>query len=181
MAFKETKLKGAYLIELDVHDDERGFFTRVFCEKEFALHGISFHCVQCNISYNKLRGTLRGLHYQIAPYEEPKLIKVVKGSIYDVIVDLRKDSLTFHQWEAFELSERNQWMLYIPPGFAHGFQTLEDNTEILYIMGEYYHPEAARGIRWDDPFFKIKWPEISQRIIAYRDANYERVNSNCCE
>ena len=172
MFYKETKLKGVYLIELEVNEDERGFFSRIFCEKEFAQHGISFHCVQCNISHNRYKGTLRGMHYQQAPYEEPKIVKVIKGSIYDVIIDLREDSPTLHQWEAFELFEIEPMMIYIPPGFAHGFQTLEDDTEVLYFMGEYYHPEAARGIRWDDPFFGIQWPEVEKRIISTRDANY---------
>jgi len=172
MFFKETKLKGVSLIKLEVNEDERGFFSRIFCEKEFAQHGISFHCVQCNISYNRCKGTLRGMHYQQTPYEEPKIVKVIKGSIYDVIIDLREDSPTLYQWEAFELFEIEPMMIYIPPGFAHGFQTLEDDTEVLYFMGEYYHPEAARGIRWDDPFFSIQWPEVEKRIISTRDANY---------
>lgn len=159
MIFKETKLKGAFIIELEPIEDNRGFFSRSFCKKEFALHGISMDIAQCNISYNKKRGTLRGMHYQTAPYEEAKLIRCIRGSIYDVIIDLRRDSPTYCQWVAVELSEVRHRMLYVPKGFAQGFLTLEDHTEVFYHMSEFYAPGYGRGVRWNDPTFGIHWPE----------------------
>lgn len=171
MIFKETKLKEAYIIELEALEDERGFFARSFCQKEFEEHHLNPRIVQCNISSNKKKGTLRGMHYQIAPYEEAKLVSCTMGVIYDVIVDLRPDSSTYCQWFAVELSAENYKMLYVPEGFAHGFQTLEDNTIVLYQMSEFYHPECARGVRWDDSAFGIKWP-LSNRIVSKKDMNY---------
>jgi dTDP-4-dehydrorhamnose 3,5-epimerase len=169
--FRETKLKGAYIIEVKSLDDERGFFARSFCQKEFERHGLNARIVQCNISYNKMKGTLRGMHYQIAPYEETKLVRCTKGAIYDVVIDLRPDSSTFTQWIAVELTAENRRMLYIPERLAHGFQTLEDNTEVFYQISEFYAPEYERGVRWNDPAFGIQWPE-TQRIISQRDQNY---------
>jgi len=171
MIFKETKLKGAYLIELERLEDERGFFARSFCQKEFEEHGLNPRIVQCNISFNKKKGTLRGMHYQVAPYEEAKLVSCINGAIYDVIIDLRPDSPTFKQWFTIELSTDNYKMLYIPEGFAHGFQTLEDNTVVFYQMSQFYHPEYARGVRWDDPAFGIKWA-LPNQIISKKDMNY---------
>jgi len=177
MILKETRLKGAYVIELEPIEDERGFFARSFCRKEFENHGIEFEIVQCNISYNKKKGTLRGMHYQIDPYEEAKLISCVRGSIYDVIIDLRPDSTTYCQWSAIELTAHssqltaNFRMLYIPKGFAHGFQTLADNTVVFYQMSDSYHPECSRGVRWDDPAFGIEWPGIPI-LISRKDINY---------
>lgn len=171
MIFKETQLKGAYVIELELLKDERGFFSRSFCVKEFAEYGLNPRVVQCNISFNKLKGTLRGMHYQIAPCEEAKLVRCTKGAIYDVIIDLRPQSMTFKQWVAIELTSDNHKMLYIPEGFAHGFQVLEDNTEVFYQMSEFYQPEYAKGIRWDDPLFGIIWP-LSNPIISERDCSY---------
>lgn len=172
MIFKETKLKGAYVIELEPLEDERGFFARSFCQKEFEEHGLNPRIVQCNISFNKKKGTLRGMHYQVAPHKEAKLVSCIRGAIYDVIIDLRPNSSTYCQWVAVELSAENYKMLYIPEGFAHGFQTLEDNTVVFYQMSEFYHPECARGVRLDDTAFKIKWP-IGQLIISSKDKSFE--------
>ena len=172
MIFRETKLKGAFIIEPERLEDERGLFARTFCKEEFKAHGLNSRVVQCNISFNKKKGTLRGMHYQVAPHEEAKLVRCTRGAIYDVIVDLRPDSPTFKQWVAVELTADNHRMLYIPEGFAHGFQTLEDNTEVFYQMSESYHPESARGIRWDDPMFGIKWPNVRHRIVSEIDQSY---------
>ena len=171
MLFKETKLKGAFVVELEPFEDERGFFTRSFCRKEFEKQGLNSNIVQCNISYNKKKGTLRGMHYQVAPYEEAKLVSCTNGSIYDVIIDLRPNSPTYCKWIAVELSANNHKMFYIPEGFAHGFQTLKDNTTVFYQMTEFYHPKSAKGIRWNDSAFQIKWP-ISDLIISEKDRDY---------
>lgn len=171
MIFIETKLKGAFIIEPEPIEDERGFFARTFCQEEFKAHGLNFRVVQCNISFNKERGTLRGMHYQIAPYQEAKLVRCTRGAIYDVIIDLRPESPTFKQWIAVELTAENRRMLYVPEGFAHGFQTLEDNTEVFYMMSEFYHPECARGVRWNDPAFGIEWA-IAVTIISAKDRKY---------
>lgn len=171
MIFSETSLAGAYIIELEPIKDERGFFARTWCAKEFEEHGLSSDLKQCNLSYNIKCGTIRGLHYQIAPYREVKLVSCISGSIYDVIVDLRKDSPTFLQWQAFELSDHNRRMIYIPEGFAHGFQTLQDDTSVFYQMGEFYHQECARGLRWDDSVFSIEWP-IRNMIISKQDTEW---------
>jgi dTDP-4-dehydrorhamnose 3,5-epimerase len=172
MNFIETKLKGAYIIELEPLEDKRGFFARSFCRKEFQEHGLNPCVVQCNISFNKKKGTLRGLHYQIAPHEEAKLMRSISGAIYDVIIDLRSDSLTYCQWFAMELNAKSYNMLYVPEGFAHGFQTLEDNTVVFYQASESYNPEYEKGIRWNDPAFAIKWPEADQRIISDKDQSH---------
>jgi dTDP-4-dehydrorhamnose 3,5-epimerase len=170
--FTETKLKGAFVIEPERIEDERGFFARTFCEREFEARGLNARVAQCSISFNRKKGTLRGMHYQVAPHEEAKLVRCTRGAIYDVIIDLRADSPTFRQWVAVELTEDNRRMLYIPEGFAHGFQTLEDNTEVFYQISEFYHPESARGVRWDDPAFGIDWPPEDQRVISARDQDY---------
>lgn len=171
MIFKETDLKGVYIIEVEAIKDERGFFARSFCRKEFEQYSLYPNIVQCNISYNKKKGTLRGMHYQVKPHEEAKIVSCVRGSIYDVIIDLRPDSSTYYQWFTVELSTENYKMLYIPEGFAHGFQTLEDNTVVFYQMSEFYHPECSMGVRWDDPAFNIEWPD-DERIIAFKDFQY---------
>ena len=171
MIFAGTTLKGAFIIELEKHEDERGFFARSFCEKESEEHGLNPRIVQCNISYNKKKGTLRGMHYQIAPYEEVKLVSCIRGAIHDVIIDLRPDSPTYCQWFAVELGAENYKVLYVPEGFAHGFQTLEDNTVVFYQMSEFYHPECARGVRWDDPAFGIRW-SLSNRVMSKEDLSY---------
>ncbi len=171
MIFIETKLKGAFIIELERLEDERGFFARTFCQKEFEERGLNPKVAQCNISFNKLKGTLRGMHYQVAPYEEAKLVHCTKGAIYDVIIDLRPCSLTFKQWLAVDLTAENGRMLYIPEGFAHGFQTLEADTEVFYQMSEFYYPQYARGVRWNDPVFGVIWPIIPLNI-SLRDSSY---------
>ncbi|MDD3581414.1 MAG: dTDP-4-dehydrorhamnose 3,5-epimerase [Desulfobacca sp.] len=171
MIFQELKIKGAWLIEPEKQEDERGFFARTWCQREFAARGLTTMFVQCNISFNKRKGTLRGLHYQAAPYEEAKMVRVTKGAIYDVIVDLRPDSPTYLHWLAVELTGDNYRMLYIPEGVAHGFQTLENNTEIFYQMSEFYHPDAARGIRWDNQTLNITWP-LPQPIISPKDLSF---------
>ena len=235
MIFKETKLKGAYIIEIEPIEDNRGFFARSFCKKEFESHGIDMNIVQCNISYNKQKGTLRGMHYQAVPYEEAKIVSCIKGSIYDVIIDLRSDSPTYCQWVSVELSaasseqraesreqeaeSREQRaesressahrspltlypahrspltahslsrspltahslsrspltahykMLYIPKGFAHGFLTLQEKTEVFYHMSEFYAPGYGRGVRWDDRTFDIHWPE-EVNVISDQDRRF---------
>ena len=171
MIFTETKLKGAYIIDIEPIEDKRGFFARSWCRKEFTERGLNPNLVQCNISYNKRKGTLRGMHYQAAPHQEVKVVRCTKGSIYDVIVDLRQDSSTCRQWVGVELSAENRRMLYVPEGFAHGFLTLEDKTEVFYQMSEFYFPECAGGIPWDDPAIGIVWPEknpiISEKDMAF--------------
>jgi dTDP-4-dehydrorhamnose 3,5-epimerase len=169
--FIETKLAGVYIIELEKIEDDRGFFARTFCQREFEAHGLNPRIAQCSVSFNRRKGTLRGMHYQVAPYEESKLVRCTMGAIYDVAVDLRPDSLTHKQWMAVELTEDNRRALYIPAGCAHGFQTLEDNSEVFYQMSEVYHPECARGLRWNDPVFGIQWP--SETLVASaRDSSY---------
>ena len=214
MLFKETTLKGAFIIEPEKLEDNRGFFARSFCVREFEKHGLNPRLVQCNISYNRKKGTLRGMHFQIPPFAEAKLVRCTHGAIYDVIVDLRPDSATYCQWIGVELSalgspsaadrsqltassflasaDRSQLtassslasadcsllpahyrMLFIPEGFAHGFITLEDHTEIFYQMSEFYAPDSARGFRWDDPTFEIRLP-LQISVISDRDASYPR-------
>jgi dTDP-4-dehydrorhamnose 3,5-epimerase len=171
MIFTETKLPGAYLISPEPIYDDRGFFARTWCEKEFAAQGLNYQLVQCNVSFNYRRGTLRGMHYQASPYGECKLVRCTAGSIYDVIIDLRPDSTTYTQWIAVELTAANRQALYIPEGLAHGFQTLIAETEVLYHMSEFYHAESARGVRWNDPTFQITWP-ITDITISDRDRQY---------
>jgi len=172
MKFIETPLKGAYLIEIEPISDHRGFFARSWCEQEFGDHGLNSNLVQCNISFNRKKSTLRGMHYQIKPHEEAKLVRCTQGSIYDVIIDIRPDSPTFKLWHGLNLSALNRKMLYIPEGFAHGFQTLEDNTEVFYQMSDFYHGESARGIKWDDPDVGIDWILKDNLIISDRDRGY---------
>jgi len=176
MIFKETGLRGAYIIEIEQKKDERGFFARSFCQQEFKDTGIDFNIVQSDISYNRTKGTLRGMHYQAAPHEEAKIVTCVKGAIYDVIIDLRADSSTYRKWFALELNGRDYASLYIPKGFAHGFQTLENDAVVSYQMDEFYYPESARGVRWDDPAFKIEWP-LKSPIISAKDNSYKMTNS----
>lgn len=171
MIFNETQLKGACIIEPEELSDERGFFARSYCFREFEKHGLNPRVVQCNISYNASQGTLRGMHYQVAPYEEAKLVRCTRGGLYDVIVDLRPDSESYLKHFGVLLDARNRKMLYIPEGFAHGFLTLEDHTEVFYQMSEFYQPNSARGFRWNDPAFGIRWPqEVS--VISERDRTY---------
>ena len=175
MIFTETGLQGVYIVDLELHKDERGFFGRTWCQKEFKERGLNPNLVQCNISYNAKRGTLRGMHYQAAPYQEAKLVRCISGKIYDAVIDLRPDSITFKKWLAFILAGNSYRAIYIPEGFAHGFQTLKDNTEVFYQMSEFFHPEAARGVRWNDPEFHIEWP-IETIIISEKDKNYPNWN-----
>jgi dTDP-4-dehydrorhamnose 3,5-epimerase len=171
MIFKQTKLRGAYIIKLEPTRDGRGFFARSFCKQEFEEHGLISSIVQCNVSFNKKKGTLRGMHYQVKPHEEVKLVRCTKGAIYDVIIDLRPDSETFKDWFAVELTADNRLMLYVPKGFAHGFQTQEDDSEVFYQMSAFYHPECARGVRWDDPTFGVEWPQ-APALIGERDGSF---------
>jgi len=171
LIFAETKLAGAFVIEPERRADERGFFARTFCRQEFEEHGLNPEVVQCNVSFNKHKGTLRGMHYQAAPFAEAKLVRCTSGSIYDVIIDLRPASATFKEYFAVELSGKNRRMLYIPEDFAHGFQTLQADTEVFYQMAQGYSTEHARGVRWNDPAFGIEWPK-DERIIIERDRNY---------
>jgi dTDP-4-dehydrorhamnose 3,5-epimerase len=171
MKFVETKLKGAFVIELDMHSDDRGFFARSFCKHEFAQFGLNNSIIQINNSLSKYKGTLRGMHYQLFPKQEDKIVRCIKGAIYDVIIDMRKESETFSEWFGIELSEANRKSLYVPKGFAHGNISLVDNSELFYLTTEYYSPDFERGIRWDDPKFNIKWPivpvEISEKDSAH--------------
>lgn len=176
MIFKETKLKGAFVIEPERIEDERGFFARTFCRKEFEAHGLDPNLVQCSVSFNKKKGTLRGMHYQLSPYQETKLVRCTRGAIYDVILDLRPNSPTFKQWVSVELTGENGRMVYIPEGIAHGFQTLESNTEVLYQMSEFYHPESACGVCWDDPALAIQWP-IVEAVLSDRDRAWPLLGS----
>jgi len=171
MIFSETKLKGAYTIEIEKLKDNRGFFARAWCRKEFAGHGLTSRVVQTNISFNIKKGTLRGMHYQIAPYEESKLVRCTAGAIYDVIIDLRPDCPTYLQWVGVELTADNHKMLFVPENFAHGFQTLQDNTEVTYQVTQFYTPGSERGIRWDDKAINIEWPEDAA-VISDKDKNW---------
>lgn len=164
MTFKETKLRGAFIIEPERHEDERGFFARTFCQQEFRDHGLRTELVQCSVSYNKEKGTLRGMHYQAAPHEEAKLVRCTRGAIFDVAIDLRPGSETLKQWVSTELTAENRRMLYVPEGCAHGFQTLEDDSEVFYQISARFHPESSRGVRWNDPAFGIAWPSGSSAI-----------------
>jgi dTDP-4-dehydrorhamnose 3,5-epimerase len=171
MLFTETSLSGSFVIEPEKLTDERGFFARTWCRNEFENHGLNTALVQCNMSYTINRGTLRGMHYQTAPHGEAKLVKCTRGSIYDVIIDMRPGSETYKRWFSVELSSNNYKMLYVPEEFAHGFLTLEDNTEVFYQMSEFYYPDSARGIRWNDPAFSIDWPG-DILYLSDRDRNY---------
>jgi dTDP-4-dehydrorhamnose 3,5-epimerase len=169
--FHPASLPGAFVIEPERKEDIRGYFARTYCEKEFAARGLETRIAQCSISFNHRKGTLRGMHYQIEPFEEVRLVRCSRGAIYDVIIDLRRESPRFKKYFAVELNEQNCKMLYIPAGFAHGFQTLRDNTEVFYQISQVYSSEHARGLRWNDPAFEILWPE-DERTILERDQNY---------
>lgn len=171
MKFLATKLDGAFIIELDRQEDSRGFFARVFCAREFAAQGLTDRFVQCSISLTRKRGTLRGLHYQRQPAAEVKLVRCIAGAMYDVIVDLRPDSPTYLQYVGAELTRQNHRALYVPKMFAHGYQTLEDDTEVLYEIDEYYAPETATGVRYNDPRLGIQWP-LSVTDLSEKDANW---------
>jgi len=173
MLFYETKLPGVFEIHLEPHSDDRGFFARSWCRKEFEAHGLNPRLVQCNVSFNLRKGTLRGMHFQAPPHAEAKLVRSTRGAIYDVVLDMRPSSPAYRNWIAVVLTSANRHMVYVPKGCAHGFLTLEDETEVFYQMSEFYDAESARGVRWNDPAFQIAWPErvevISQRDAAYPD------------
>jgi len=176
--FDQTKLPGVVHVRIVPAVDERGFFARTWCEEEFERHDLNARLVQCSLSFNRRKGTLRGIHYQAAPFEESKVVRCTLGAIYDVIVDLRPDSPTFQQWIGITLSAANREMVYIPEGCGHGFITLEDDTEVFYQMSEFYKPKAARGVRWDDPAFRVAWPAkpvvMSERDRTYPDFRLEQ-------
>ena len=171
MLFTETELEGAFIIDIERREDERGFFARTFCQREFQQYGLNPCIAQTNISHNSKKGTLRGMHYQGPPDGEVKIITCTQGAIYDVLIDLRTDSGTFKKWLGMELTAAGHRMLYIPENFAHGFMTLEDSTSVHYMMSAFYLPESARGIRWNDPAFNIDWP-VQPAVISDRDENY---------
>lgn len=171
MIFTETRLANAFVIDPEPYADERGLFARTFCAREFAEHGLDTTPVQCNVSLNRGRGTMRGMHWQAAPHEEAKLVRCTHGAIHDVIVDLRPDSATFGEHVGVELTAGNRRMLYVPEGFAHGFLTLEDDTEVFYQMSAFYEPDAARGLRYDDPALGIRWP-AEVRVVSERDRSW---------
>ena len=177
MIFTETKLKGAFVIEIEKIRDARGFFALSWSAEEFARRGLDSELAESNISRNKKKGTLRGMHYQAHPHGQTKLVRCTMGAIYDVVIDLRASSPTFKQWVGVELSANNHLMIYIPKGFAHGFQTLEDNSEVFYQMSHPYMPQSSRGVRWDDPVFDIYWPP-GERLINERDRSLPDFNEN---
>jgi dTDP-4-dehydrorhamnose 3,5-epimerase len=171
MMFHPTKLAGAFVIDIEPRADDRGFFARTFCEREFAAQGLPTRFPQCNLSRNKRRGTLRGMHFQAADLAEAKLVRCATGAIHDVIVDLRDGSSTRFQWLGVDLSAESGRAIFVPGGFAHGFVTTDDDTDVLYHMSDFYRPEAARGFRWNDPLFAIRWP-LAPTVVAPRDATY---------
>ena len=172
MKFKESRLKDVFIIELEKIEDERGFFARSWDYEIFKQHNLSPEIVQCSISFNKKKGTLRGLHYQSSPYEETKIVRCTKGRVYEVVLDLRKKSKTYKHWQSIELNQDDYKILYVPEGFALGFQTLKDNTELFYQMSKKYMPEFSRGIHYKDPEFKIEWPQ-KVKVISERDMSFE--------
>ncbi|MDG2208247.1 MAG: dTDP-4-dehydrorhamnose 3,5-epimerase [Pirellulales bacterium] len=172
MIFQSTKIPGVYVIEQERHEDHRGYFARTWCRQEFAAQGLETQFVQCSVSHNERRGTLRGMHYQSEPHSERKLVQVTRGAIFDVIIDLRADSPTYKAWFGLELTSDKGTMLYIPDGCAHGFMTLSDNTDVHYQMTDFFHPESAAGVRWNDPSFSIRWP-LEPVVINERDNQYE--------
>jgi len=177
MKFIRTKIHDVYIIELEVVEDDRGFFTRSYCKKEFENQGIKIEAVQTNISFNLKMGTLRGLHYQQKPLEESKIVRCNRGSIWDVFVDIRNPGTSsFGQWDAVKLTQNNNRMVYIPEGCAHGFITLEDDTEVFYLMSEYYDPKLSSGIKWDDPTLSIEWP-LKPTMISKRDSDFPYINN----
>lgn len=179
MIFEETKLPGVVEVKLERANDARGFFARSWCKREFETHGLNTDLVQCNVSFNDRKGTLRGMHYQEAPNAEAKLVRCTSGSLYDVIIDLRPKSPSFRAWVGVVVSAEEHNMIYVPEGCAHGFLTLQDNTEVFYQMSQYYSPESARGVRWNDPAFEISWPGKVE-VISERDRNYADFASVSC-
>jgi dTDP-4-dehydrorhamnose 3,5-epimerase len=174
MVFEETRLKGAFLVELEKREDSRGFFARGFCAREFKQHGLTPQMVQANISFSRLRGTLRGMHYQIPPATEPKFIRCVRGAIWDVIIDMRPDSPTYLQHIGVELTAENHRALFVPDMFAHGHQALTDGVELFYLVGEFYTPGCERGVRYNDPAIGIQWP-LPVTVISDKDATWPSI------
>jgi dTDP-4-dehydrorhamnose 3,5-epimerase len=172
MRFEETKLGGAFVIDLERREDERGFFARSWCANEFAEHGLLNRLVQANLSWNPRQGTLRGMHFQQPPHAEVKVVRATQGAIYDVIIDLREDSPTFKEWIGVDLTADNRRALYVPEGFAHGFQTLVPDCEVHYLVTEFYTPSAEGGVRWNDPAFGIAWPDAANAFLSEKDANW---------
>lgn len=173
MIISETKLKGVYIIKPERRNDERGYFARAFCKREFELNGLSLECAQCNTAYNKQKNTIRGMHFQTPPYSETKLIRCVTGAVFNVAVDLRKNSPTYLEWQGFELSADNGMGLFIPKGFAHGYQTLMDNTNVFYQVDEYYCPEAEAGVAYSGGENAIKWLlPVEDAIVSLKDRNH---------
>jgi dTDP-4-dehydrorhamnose 3,5-epimerase len=177
MKFLRTSFPEVWMVALELREDERGFFARTSCEAEFGQHGLNTRWPQCSLTYTARRGTLRGLHYQADPKPETKLVRCARGAIYDVAVDIRPESPSFRRWEGFELTSANHLQLYVPAGFAHGFQTLEDDCEVFYQISEFYVPELARGVRWDDPALKILWP-VPNPTLSVRDRALPRLSSD---
>lgn len=171
MKFTKLELRGAYLIELEKRGDHRGFFARLWCQNEFEDHGLVPYIAQANISFTKLKGTIRGLHFQDEPFAETKYVRCVKGALYDVIIDIQPDSPTFMRWYSIELTADNYKMLYVPKGYAHGFQSLQPDTEMTYLVSEFYAPQAEGGIRYNDPAFNIDWP-LPVAEISDKDRNW---------
>lgn len=172
MIFTETELPGAFVVDLERREDDRGFFARSWCANEFTDHGLNPRLVQANLSFNDRKGTLRGMHFQREPAAEAKLIRCTRGSIFDAIIDLRPESPTFKRWIGVELTAENRTALYVPEGFAHGYQTLEPDTETFYLVSEYYTPDAEGGVRWDDPAFGIEWPDPANAFLSEKDASW---------
>ncbi len=172
MTFNATPLDGVLFVELEPKLDERGFFARIWCENELGDYGLDAKIAQVSLSYNRRRGTLRGLHYRVAPHAESKIVRCIRGAMYDVAVDLRPESPSYLQWVGVELTSDNRKSIYIPEGCAHGFQTLEDDTEVLYLLSQHYAPDAERGLRWDDRAIGIAWPHVDTRIMSERDRNW---------
>ena len=180
MIFTPGRLAGLYLVESERHEDERGWFARSWCAREFAAHGLEAELAQTSLSFNRRRGTLRGMHFQLPPHAEAKLVRCIRGAIWDVALDLRPQSPTHGQWQGFELSAENGRSLYLPRGFAHGFQTLQPESEVLYQISGFYAPEAAAGVRYDDPAFDMAWP-LPVAVISPRDRSwpdYRRLAEN---
>jgi len=177
MEFLKTKLPGVFEIQIEAKPDDRGFFARTWCQKEFESQGLEGKLVQCSLSFNKRKGTLRGMHYQIAPHEETKVVRCTQGAIYDVVLDLRPKSPAFKNWTGVELTAEKRNMIYVPQGCAHGFLTLEDRCEVIYQMSEFQYAESSRGVRWDDPAFQIEWP-TEVEVISERDRTYPDFQTN---
>ena len=178
MIFTETELTGAFIIDIEPLRDDRGYFARVWCAREFEEHGLKTGLVQCNVAYNSKKGILRGMHYQQQPHAEVKLVRCTKGAVYDVIVDLREDSETFLKWTGVELTADNHRMLYVPEGFAHGYVTLQDDSELFYQVSQFYTPQAEGGIRWNDPVIGIEWPELGDLHISEKDRLWALLETN---